>query len=103
MKLRSKLQVGILATLLLQMAVTGTFIVTTFLRNTRKAMESDLQADWNRARAYVEELKHSLTTELYQLTFFLQEDQTAGASPERLRELMKYFISLTQRRPDRPP
>ncbi len=95
MKLRSKLQVGILATLLLQMAVTGTVIVTTFLHNTRKSMESDLQADWNRARSYVEELKHSLTTELYQLSFFLQEDQTAGASPERLRELMKYFISLT--------
>jgi nitrogen-specific signal transduction histidine kinase/HAMP domain-containing protein len=95
MKLRSKLQVGILATLLLQMAVTGTFTVTTFLRSTRKAMESDLQADWNRARSYVEELKHSLTTELYQLSFFLQEDQTAGASAERLRELMKYFISLT--------
>ena len=77
------------------MAVTGTFTVTTFLRTTRKAMESDLQADWNRARSYVEELKHSLTTELYQLSFFLEEDQTARAPPERLREMMKYFISLT--------
>jgi signal transduction histidine kinase/HAMP domain-containing protein len=95
MRLRAKLQFGILATLLLQMAVTGTFTVTTFLRTTRKAMESDLQADWNRARSYVEELKHSLTTELYQLSFFLQEEQTAEASPERLREMMKYFISLT--------
>jgi signal transduction histidine kinase len=95
MRLRTKLQVGILATLLLQMAVTGTFTVTTFLVNTRRATESDLQADWNRARSYVEELKHALYTELYQLSFFLQEEQTLRASPERLREMMKYFISLT--------
>jgi len=95
MRLRTKLQVGILATLLLQMAVTGTFTLTTFLVNTRKTMEADLQADWNRARSYVEELKHNLYTNLYQLSFFLQEDQTAEASPARLREMMKYFISLT--------
>jgi signal transduction histidine kinase len=95
MRLRTKLQVGILATLLLQMAVTGTFTLSSFLVNTHKTMDADLQTDWNRARSYVEELKHNLYTNLYQLSFFLQEDQTADASPERLREIMKYFISLT--------
>ena len=95
MRLRTKLQAGILATLLLQMAVTGTFTLTTTLVNTRKSRETDLRSDWDRARAYVEELKHRLYTDLYQLSFFLQEDRTADASPERLRDMMRYFISLT--------
>jgi nitrogen-specific signal transduction histidine kinase len=95
MRLRTKLLIGILATLLLQMAVTGTFTLTTFLFNTRSAMESDLQGDWDRARAYLEELKHRLFTNLYQLSFFLQEDQAATASAASLRAMIRYFISLT--------
>jgi PAS domain S-box-containing protein len=51
--------------------------------------------DWDRARAYMEELKHRMYTDLYQLSFFLQEDQTAEASAESLRSMMRYFISLT--------
>jgi signal transduction histidine kinase len=95
MRLRTKLLVGILATLLLQMAVTGTFTLTNFLGNARSSVEADLQGDWDRARAYFEELKHRLYTNLYQLSFFLQQDQAAEASPARLRAMMRYFISLT--------
>ncbi len=95
MRLRTKLLVGILGTLLLQIAVTGTFTLSTFVVNTRRSQESELSSDWDRARAYVEELKHRLTTDLYQLSFFLQEDQAAGASASDLRGMMRYFISLT--------
>ncbi len=95
MRLRTKLLVGILGTLLLQIAVTGTFTLSTFVVNTRRSQESELSSDWDRARAYVEELKHHLTTDLYQLSFFLQEDQAAAASASDLRGMMRYFISLT--------
>ena len=95
MRLRTKLLIGILATLLLQMAVTGTFTLRTVLFNTRDSTEADLQGDWDRARAYIEELKHRLFTNLYQLSFFLQEDQAATASAASLRAMMRYFISLT--------
>jgi len=95
MRLRSKLLGGILATLLLQIAMTGTFTVTYFLVKTRASLQSDLQGDWEHARAYVEELKHSLYTQLYELAFFLKENQRAGVSPEGLRGMLRYFISLT--------
>jgi len=95
MRLRTKLLIGILGTLLLQMAVTGTFTLSTFVLNTRRSLESELSGDWDRARAYVEELKHRLTMDLYQVSFFLQEEQTAGASASSLRGMMRYFISLT--------
>ena len=95
MRLRTKLLIGILATLLLQMAVTGTFTLTSFLFKTRSSMEADLQGDWDRARAYIEELKHRLFTNLYQLTFFVQQDQAAMASAASLRAMMRHFISLT--------
>jgi PAS domain S-box-containing protein len=95
MRLRTKLIVGILGILLLQIAVTGTFTLSTFVVNTRRSQESELSGDWDRARAYVEELKHRLTTDLYQLSFFLQEDQAAGASASDLRGMMRSFISLT--------
>ncbi len=95
MRLRTKLLAGILVTLLLQIAMTGTFTLTYFLVKTRSSLQADLQADWDHARAYVEELKHRLYTELYQLGFFLQQDQAAGASPESLRDMLRYFISLT--------
>ena len=95
MRLRTKLLVGILGILLLQIAVTGTFTLSTFVVNTRRSQESELSSDWGRARAYVEELKHRLTTDIYQLSFFLQEDQAAGASASDLRGMMRSFISLT--------
>ncbi len=95
MRLRTKLLAGILGTLLLQIAVTGTFTLSTFVVTTRRSQESELSSDWDRARAYVEELKHRMTTDLYQLSFFLQEDQSAGASASDLRAMMRYFISLT--------
>ena len=43
----------------------------------------------------MEELKHRLYTNLYQLSFFLQQDQAATASAASLRAMMRYFISLT--------
>ncbi|MGA2478953.1 MAG: ATP-binding protein [Spirochaetia bacterium] len=95
MRLRTKLLIGILVTLLLQMAVTGTFTLRTLLFSTRNSTEADLQGDWDRARAYIEELKHQLFTNLYQLTFFVQQDQAAMASAASLRAMMRYFISLT--------
>ena len=95
MRLRTKLLIGILGTLLLQIAVTGAFTLFTFVVNTRRSLESDLTGDWDRARAYVEELKHRLTMDLYQVSFFLQEDKTTGTSESGLRVMMRYFISLT--------
>ena len=95
MRLRTKLLIGILLTFLLQIAITGTFTLTSFLFKTRSSMESDLAGDWDRARAYVEELKHRLYTDLYQLRFFLRQDQAAAASPASLRTMMGSFISLT--------
>jgi signal transduction histidine kinase len=95
MRLRTKLLGGILATLLLQIAMTGTFTLTYFLVKTRSSLQTDLSGDWDHARAYVEELKHSLTTQVYQLAFFLRQDQAAGASSETLRGMLRYFISLT--------
>lgn len=95
MRLRTKLLIGILATLLLQMAVTGTFTLTSFLFKTNNTLETDLQGDWDRSRAYVEELKHRLYTDLYQLSFLLQQDQQDGATLESLQEMIRYFISLT--------
>ena len=95
MRLRTKLLGGILATLLLQIAVMGTFTLTYFLVKTRSALQNDLRADWDHARAYVEELKHGLTTQLYQLAFFLRQDQAAGASSRELQGMLRYFVSLT--------
>ncbi|HYW84319.1 MAG TPA: hypothetical protein VFB30_13740, partial [Spirochaetia bacterium] len=71
MRLRTKLLTGILVTLLLQIAVTGTFTLTSFLSGTRDSMETDLRRDWDRARANVEELKHRLYTDIYHLRFSL--------------------------------
>ena len=95
MRLRTKLLGGILATLLLQIAMTGTFTLTYFVVKTRSSMQTDLTADWDHARAFIEELKHSLTTQVYQLAFFLRQDAAASASPDALREMLRYFISLT--------
>ncbi|HTO21791.1 MAG TPA: histidine kinase dimerization/phospho-acceptor domain-containing protein, partial [Spirochaetia bacterium] len=94
MRLRTKLLTGILITLLLQIAVTGTFTLTSFLSGTRQSMEKDLRRDWDRARANVEELKHRLYTDIYQLRFALQSRPSADSGPS-LQELVKYFISLT--------
>ena len=95
MRLRTKLLAGILGTLLLQIAVTGTLTLSSFLHTTRRAMETALHRDWDRARAYIEEMKHSLYSDLYQLTFLLQEGETAGASGDYLRGLLHHFISLS--------
>ena len=95
MRLRTKLLAGILGTLLLQIAVTGTLTLSSFLHTTRKSMETALRRDWDRARAYIEEMKHSLYSDLFQLTFLLQEGETTGASQEYLRGLLHHFISLS--------
>jgi signal transduction histidine kinase/HAMP domain-containing protein len=95
MRLRTKLLTGILVTLLLQIAVTGTFTLASFLSGTRDSMETDLRRDWDRARANVEELKHRLYTDIYHLRFSLQTGQVATASGDSLQEVMRYFISLT--------
>ena len=86
---------GILVTLLLQIAVTGTFTLRSFLHTTRSSMDTDLRRDWDRARAYFENLKHRLYTDIFQLCFLLEEGQTANASEEYLRSMMRHFISLT--------
>jgi signal transduction histidine kinase len=95
MQLRTKLLIGILTTLLLQMAVTGTFTLTSFLSTTNAAQEADIRGDWERARVYVEELKHGLYTDLYQLSFILREERGGAASGDDLRETIRYFASLT--------
>ncbi len=95
MRLRTKLLAGILVTLLLQIAVTGTFTLRSFLHTTRSSMDTDLRRDWDRARAYFENLKHRLYTDIFQLCFLLEEGQTANASEEYLRSMMRHFISLT--------
>jgi signal transduction histidine kinase len=95
MRLRTKLLAGILGTLLLQIAVTGTFTLSSFLHTTRASMDTALRRDWDRARAYIEEMKHRLYTDLFQLSFLLEEGQAAGASREYLRGLMHHFVSLT--------
>ncbi len=95
MRLRTKLLAGILVTLLLQIAVTGTFTLTSFLYTTRSSIETRLRRDWERARAYLEEMKHRLYTDIFQLCFLLEEGQAADASADYLRSLMRHFISLT--------
>ncbi len=95
MRLRTRLLIGILATLLLEIGVTGTFTLLKFLSSTRASRETDLRADWDRAASWVEELKHRLTVDVYQLSFFLREDQVSGAAPEELRTMLQYFISFT--------
>jgi signal transduction histidine kinase/HAMP domain-containing protein len=94
MQLRTKLLIGILATLLLQMAVMGGFTLTTFLSNARAALDADIRGDWERARGSVEELKHRLYTDLYQLAFILGEE-LGGQAADRAREVIRYFSSLT--------
>ncbi len=94
MRLRTKLLGGILVTLLAQIAVTGTFTLTSFISTTRASREAELQSGWARARAYVEELKHRLYTDLFQLSFLLQQD-AASVDPERARQLVRSSISLT--------
>ena len=101
MRLRTKLLIGILGTLLLQIAVTGTFTLSTFAVNTRRSLESELTGDWDRARAYVEELKHRLTMDLYQVSFFLQEDQTRGCLRSRSSRDDALFHQSHKRGPDR--
>jgi len=95
MRLRTKLLGGIAATLLLQIAMTGTFTLTYFLVKTRSTLQTDLSADWDHARAYIEELKHGLVTQVYQLAFFLRQEPAASAPSESLRGTLRYFISLT--------
>ncbi|HUI72047.1 MAG TPA: hypothetical protein VL354_16120, partial [Spirochaetia bacterium] len=95
MRLRTKLLAGILGTLLLEIAVTGTFTLVTFLHSTRSSMETHLRKDWERARAYIEEMKHRLYTDVFQLRFLLQEGQAAGGSSRYLKDLMHQFISLS--------
>jgi len=95
MRLRTKLLGGILVTLLAQIAVTGTFTLTSFLSTTRTAREADLRADWDRARASVEELKHRLSMDMYQLAFLLQQENADLLPVEALQEKIRYFISLT--------
>jgi signal transduction histidine kinase len=115
MRLRTKLLGGILLTLLAQIAVTGTFTLVSFLSTTHSSREAGLRADWDRARAFVEELRHRLSMDMYQLAFILKQEgdgaaATAVATPEtpaidgsaplspavtRLQETVRYFISLT--------
>jgi signal transduction histidine kinase len=94
MRLRTKLLGGILVTLLAQIAVTGTFTLTSFVSTTRASREAELRSGWTRARAYVEELKHRLYTDLFQLSFLLRQD-AASADPDRARQLVRSSISLT--------
>ncbi len=95
MRLRTKLLGGILLTLLAQIAVTGTFTLTSFLSAARTSREADLRADWDRARAFVEELKHRLSVDIYQLSFLLGQQGSEVLPAERLQEMVRYFISLT--------
>jgi signal transduction histidine kinase len=95
MKLRTKLFAGILITLLLQIIVTGGYTLVKLIIGTKNETENGLEKDWARARSYIEELKHRLTTDLYELRFFLQNGQLAGASPSHQRDWFRYFISLT--------
>ncbi len=95
MRLRTKLLGGILFTLLAQIAVTGTFTLLSFLHTTRTAMESDLRTDWDRAKTYIDELKHQLYTDAFQLRLFLQMGQASQASVESLRGSIRSFLSLT--------
>ena len=95
MRLRTKLLGGILGTLLLQMAVTGTFTLTTFLRTANRQTETSLRDDWEHARSYLEQLKHRLYTDVFQLTFLLEDGQPADTSGAYLTSLMRQFISLT--------
>jgi PAS domain S-box-containing protein len=95
MRLRTKLIAGILGTLLLQIAVAGTLTLSSFLRTTHRSMESALRRDWERARAYIEEMKHSLYTDLFQLSFLLREGEVFSPPDGYLRSLFHQYISLS--------
>ncbi len=94
MRLRTKLLIWIQLILLLQILFTGGFTLTTFLRTARSSTRGDLARGWNRGRAYIESLKHSLYTDIFQLMFFLR-DRAEAASAEELTGWLRYFISLT--------
>jgi signal transduction histidine kinase len=95
MRLRTKLLGGILLTLLAQIAVTGVFTLTSFLSTTQSSRETDLRADWERARAYVEELKHRLSVNIYQLSFLLGHEGADALTAGGLEETVRSFISLS--------
>ncbi len=95
MRLRTKLLVGIQAILLLQFVVTGGFTLMTFLSRTRNSTERELEQDWGRARSYIEELKHTLYTEIYELRFILKDTQAMEAPENHMRNLIRNYMSMT--------
>jgi signal transduction histidine kinase/HAMP domain-containing protein len=96
MRLRTKLLAGIQAILLLQVAVTGVFTLMTFLSRTRNSTERELEQDWRRVKSYMEELKHALYTEIFELRFILKDGPAMAAPEKYMRGTIRNYMSMTE-------
>jgi signal transduction histidine kinase len=94
-RLRTKLLAGILVILLLQIVVTGGITLRTFIQRTGSDTQSGLRTDWTRVNSYLERLKHTLYTDIYQIMLFLRDPRSADISDADLRGWIRYIVNLT--------
>jgi len=96
MRLKNKLLVGILFTLLLQIGLSGGFTIFTFINQTRMLSEEELISGWKRARYALERLKHRLYREIITFPLFTQLDFSPSVSPDSLEIVAGNFIGNSE-------
>ncbi|MBA7629532.1 hypothetical protein ES703_37031 [subsurface metagenome] len=74
MRLRNKLLSVILFSIFLQVIISGVFTIYTFLDQSRKSSVEDLFSSWQRARFYMEKLKHYAFIHLLNLSEYIRDN-----------------------------
>lgn len=90
-KLRNKLLLGIGATLLLQVLVSGGYTLATFYRLSAASSQQALFDEWRRARFWLEQLKH----ELYSDVTYIRS-QALEAPANELPRVVRGFVGRSR-------
>jgi signal transduction histidine kinase len=93
MRLRSKLLIVILISVLFQAIVSGLFTIQTFLSQSRSSSQAELHSSWRRARFYLEKLKHSSFIHLLSLSNYIQDNLERGVDLPTIERTIRYLKS----------
>ncbi len=91
MRLKNKLFLVVLFSLLLQVIISGSFAIITFLGQSKKSSTDELIVSWHRARSYIERLKHYSFTHLVNLSHYLKDNRASLADSESIIKTIEYF------------
>lgn len=93
MRLRSKLLIVIMISVLFQAIVSGLFTIQTFLLQSRKSSQAELYSSWQRTRFYIEKLKHSSFIHLLSISNYIQDNLERGGDTSSIERTLRYLKS----------